>query len=40
MPVPLPFTPGIDFSGTVVELGSDVKNLSKGQAVFGIAKGS
>jgi len=40
MPVSLPFTPGIDFSGTVVELGSGVKNLSKGQAVFGIAKGS
>jgi NADPH:quinone reductase-like Zn-dependent oxidoreductase len=40
MPVPLPFIPGIDFSGIVEEVGSDVKNLKKGQAVFGIAKGA
>ena len=40
MPVPLPFTPGIDFSGTIAELGADVKNLKKGQAVFGIASGA
>jgi NADPH:quinone reductase-like Zn-dependent oxidoreductase len=40
MPVTFPYAPGIDFSGVVAELGPGVKNLSKGQAVFGIAKGS
>jgi NADPH:quinone reductase-like Zn-dependent oxidoreductase len=40
MPVPLPFTPGIDFSGVIAELGPEVKGLKKGQAVFGIAKGA
>ncbi len=40
MPVPLPFTPGMDFSGVVEEVGSEVKTLKKGQAVFGIANGT
>jgi NADPH:quinone reductase-like Zn-dependent oxidoreductase len=40
MPVPLPFAPGIDFSGTVAEVGADVKTLKKGQEVFGIASGA
>ncbi|MGD0726759.1 MAG: NADP-dependent oxidoreductase [Spirochaetia bacterium] len=39
MPLQLPFVPGIDVSGTIEELGSEVKTLKKGQAVFGIAKG-
>lgn len=40
MPVPLPFIPGSDVSGVVVETGSGVANFKKGQAVFGIANGS
>ena len=40
MPVPLPFTPGIDFSGIVADIGSEVRSLKKGQAVFGIASGA
>ncbi len=40
MPLELPYVPGIDVSGTVEELGSDVKTLKKGQAVFGIAGGT
>ncbi len=40
MPVPLPFTPGLDCSGVVEEVGSEVTNLKKGQAVFGIASGT
>jgi NADPH:quinone reductase-like Zn-dependent oxidoreductase len=40
MPVPLPYTPGIDFSGVVADVGPEVKNLKKGQAVFGVANGS
>jgi NADPH:quinone reductase-like Zn-dependent oxidoreductase len=40
MPVQLPFVPGIDVSGTIEELGSEVKGLKKGQAVFGVAKGA
>ncbi|MGO8693931.1 MAG: NADP-dependent oxidoreductase [Rectinemataceae bacterium] len=39
MPVTLPFTPGIDVSGIVAEIGSEVKNFKKGQAVFGVANG-
>jgi NADPH:quinone reductase-like Zn-dependent oxidoreductase len=39
MPVPLPFTPGIDVSGIVADIGSGVTSLKKGQAVFGIANG-
>ena len=40
MPVQLPFVPGIDVSGTIAELGSDVKAFTVGQAVFGIARGA
>ena len=40
MPLQLPFVPGIDVSGTIEELGSEVKTLKKGQAVFGVAKGA
>jgi len=40
MPVQLPFVPGIDVSGTIEELGSEVKGLKKGQAVFGVANGA
>ncbi|MGA2547542.1 MAG: NADP-dependent oxidoreductase [Rectinemataceae bacterium] len=40
MPVPLPYTLGIDFSGTIADIGSEVKNFQKGQAVFGIASGA
>ena len=40
MPVQLPLTPGIDVSGVVAEVGSEVKDLHKGQAVFGIGNGT
>ncbi len=40
MPLKLPSIPGADFSGTIEEVGSDVKTLIKGQAVFGIASGA
>ena len=40
MPIQLPSVPGIDVSGTVEELGPDVKTLKKGQAVFGVARGA
>src|SRR5271157_1412087 len=40
MPVQLPFIPGIDVSGTIEEVGSEVKTLKKGQPVFGVAKGT
>jgi NADPH:quinone reductase-like Zn-dependent oxidoreductase len=40
MPLQLPFVPGIDVSGTIEELGSEVKSLKEGQAVFGVAKGA
>jgi len=39
MPVQLPLVPGADLSGIVVETGTGVKSLKKGQAVFGIGKG-
>ena len=40
MPLKLPVVPGIDISGTIEEVGSDVKAFKKGQAVFGVAKGA
>jgi NADPH:quinone reductase-like Zn-dependent oxidoreductase len=40
MPLQLPFVPGIDVSGTIEALGSEVKTLRRGQAVFGVAKGA
>jgi NADPH:quinone reductase-like Zn-dependent oxidoreductase len=40
MPVPLPFTPGLDVSGVVADVGSEVKDIRKGQAVFGIGNGT
>lgn len=40
MPVQLPSVPGIDVSGTIEEIGPEVKTLKKGQAVFGVAKGA
>lgn len=40
MPAQLPFIPGIDVSGTVEDVGSEVKTLKKGQPVFGVAKGA
>jgi NADPH:quinone reductase-like Zn-dependent oxidoreductase len=40
MPVRLPFTPGIDVSGVVVDIGPAVKDIRKGQAVFGIGNGT
>jgi NADPH:quinone reductase-like Zn-dependent oxidoreductase len=40
MPLQLPFVPGIDVSGIVEELGSGVKTLKNGQAIFGVAKGA
>jgi len=40
MPIELPYLPGIDLSGTIEEVGAEVKTLKKGQAVFGIAKGA
>ena len=40
MPLQLPFVPGIDISGTIEEIGSEVKTLKKGQAVFGVANGA
>ena len=40
MPVQLPFVAGIDVSGTIEEVGSEVKALKEGQPVFGVAKGT
>jgi len=38
--LPLPFTPGGDFCGTVEELGPSADGFKKGDIVFGCAKGS
>jgi NADPH:quinone reductase-like Zn-dependent oxidoreductase len=40
MPVLLPFTPGVDLSGVVADIGTEVKSVKKGQAVFGIGNGT
>jgi len=39
-PVGLPFTPGVDFAGTVVEMGSDVEGFEAGDRVFGTGVGN
>ncbi|HEX4047807.1 MAG TPA: NADP-dependent oxidoreductase [Elusimicrobiota bacterium] len=38
--LPLPFTPGGDFCGTIEELGSGAEGYEKGDVVFGCADGS
>lgn len=38
--LPLPFTPGGDFSGVIEELGSGVSDFTRGQEVFGCTPGS
>src|SRR6185312_14443483 len=38
--LPLPFTPGGDFCGTVEELGPGADGFKKGDIVFGCAKNS
>jgi len=40
MPVTFPSTPGREFAGVIDEVGANVKNLSKGQKVFGPADGT
>ncbi|WP_299237210.1 NADPH:quinone reductase [Natronomonas sp.] len=39
-PVGLPFTPGVDFSGTVVETGDGVSGFSAGDRVYGTGIGN
>jgi NADPH:quinone reductase-like Zn-dependent oxidoreductase len=39
-PVSLPFTPGVDFAGTVVEAGADVDGYEPGDGVFGTGVGN
>jgi NADPH:quinone reductase-like Zn-dependent oxidoreductase len=39
MPIQLPYTPGIDVSGTIEELGPGVTGVKKGEAVFGLVQG-
>lgn len=38
IPLVLPYTPGGDFSGVIVELGDDVQNFKIGDEVFGTAQ--
>ena len=38
-PVGIPFTPGVDFAGTVVETGTDVAGFEAGDRVFGTGVG-
>src|SRR2546428_8914475 len=35
MPVPLPFTPGVDLAGIVTAVGPDIATVQPGQAAFG-----
>jgi NADPH:quinone reductase-like Zn-dependent oxidoreductase len=35
MPVPLPWTPGSDFAGTVAAVGADVTTFQPGEEVYG-----
>ncbi|MFW6448345.1 MAG: NADPH:quinone reductase [Halobacteriota archaeon] len=39
-PVGLPFTPGVDFAGTVVETGEHAGDFDPGDAVFGVGIGN
>jgi NADPH2:quinone reductase len=39
-PVALPFTPGVDFSGTVAEVGEDVDGFDPGDRVYGTGIGN
>ncbi|GAB7117813.1 NADPH:quinone reductase [Natrinema pallidum] len=39
-PVDVPFTPGVDFAGTVVETGSTVENFEDGDRVYGTGIGN
>jgi len=40
MPVPLPFTPGLDGAGVIELVGPDVTTFKPGQAVYGIFSGA
>lgn len=40
MPVSLPYTPGIDFAGTVAALGAEASGFAAGDEVFGVAAGT
>ncbi|MFC4437755.1 MULTISPECIES: NADPH:quinone reductase [Natrialbaceae] len=39
-PVDVPFTPGVDFAGTVAETGSDVEDFAEGDRVYGTGIGN
>ena len=39
MPLPLPWTPGLDAAGMVEAVGADVTTLQPGQAVYGVVNG-
>jgi NADPH:quinone reductase-like Zn-dependent oxidoreductase len=39
MPLPLPWTPGLDGAGIVEAVGADITRFRKGQAVYGIVTG-
>src|SRR5438270_13196566 len=40
MPLPLPYTPGIDLAGVVEAVGQGVTTLQKGQEVYGRGRGA
>lgn len=39
-PVDVPFTPGVDFAGTVVETGPTVEHFEAGDSVYGTGMGN